>query len=467
MNTILYKKAFQFIIGLACFSIIAVPQPASAQSFKSKKTWFLKGAGGPNLNEDWTIDKTIADLIDQAKSGSFIYISIAGFNNSKSLIIPSLNKAIKERGVHVYLLSGQKRENKFIEMAHDALHKLEEAFTKHSIQMKGNKYFRIGSEVFSMLEEAFTKDFKSTIRSFRNAHPILKTNNINHNKFILFEELDGQLKEGGRVKGKWIVAQSSANWTIGALRRPQDLVLISDKNLYSAYLHYYLLMFDNAHKIIDLDTISTQRPDFKPIWRDTTAGLTAYFGPMDQSKDPVLKILKSLQCNNQATIRIAMSGWNGKDNLDPEIKSDDDRGVRIAKLLKKKMIQGCNVQVLAYHSGKHKGYDFMIRKNIPVGRSSTHTKFMLIEGILKNNFFEPNAEGQKFRKIVLTGSSNWNNNAFYLDSDPTAETILIIDGDSNTYQQYKDYWSWMCENEAWDKKFNLDCNPGNLMSTTR
>lgn len=386
------------------------------------KDWKPKPSVGgtpdsPKNGEDWTIDLTVADLIGQAKPGSFIYISMPGFKEMDSKIIPALKMAIENRGVHVLMVT--EREN-----------------------VINKDFWGVHPDVLAALKKTFDKDSKSSIRGFKKQHPTLKTNNINHNKFILFEELDGTLRDGSKVKGQWIVGQSSANWNgnfFNAARRPQDLILIQNKGLYKAYRKYFIELCNFGKPLVKDNNPSEVESGYESSWSDQKSGLEVHFGPFKQTQDPIVNLLKSLTCTRQGVIRVAMAHWNGT------------RGRSIADLLKTKQKSGCQVHILAgWKADKEDGYKISSSRNLPVAKTAAHTKMMLIEGMLDS------AKNKK--KILVTGSANWQDNVL-VGNNPMADTVLMIENDSNIYQQYKEYWTWMCKHEAWDKINKINCNP--------
>ncbi|MES3036478.1 MAG: phospholipase D-like domain-containing protein, partial [Bdellovibrionota bacterium] len=101
---------------------------------------------------------------------------------------------------------------------------------------------------------------------------------INHNKFILFSELDNGQKN--------IVAQTSSNLEEAQLHNYNDLVVVSENNsLYENFLKYWSKLQDDRFRI----NIKNSAPGDEMV--------SAYFFPVLIGRDPVLKVLKKTECH--------------------------------------------------------------------------------------------------------------------------------------------------------------------------
>ncbi|MFW6092714.1 MAG: phospholipase D-like domain-containing protein, partial [Pseudomonadota bacterium] len=232
---------------------------------------------------------------------------------------------------------------------------------------------------------------------------------INHNKFLLLSELE----DGSR----WVVAQSSANFTAGQHRNYNDLLVFhNDRELYATFEAY----FD------DLD-----RRLWSPRYyreEETTSGIAVHFFPRLFGPDPIVDILDSVQCDPGSTIRVAHSRFESF-RLD------------VARKLRELSDQGCDVHAILrreprrFSPGRavlgeldelatvlpYKGHD------IDGKRNAIHTKLMLIKA--------PHGGSEEPRHLVLTGSHNLSVTSLHLND----EVLLRVDN-AALFAAYEKFW---------------------------
>lgn len=233
---------------------------------------------------------------------------------------------------------------------------------------------------------------------------------INHNKFLLLS----RLRDGSR----WVVAQSSANFTAGQLHHHNDLVVIkNDRKLYRAFRRYF-------------DDLSRRRWAPRYFRRaEGESGVEAYFFPRLFGPDPIVKMLDRIDCDPDAVIRVAHSRFQS-------------HRLRVARRLRALADQGCDVHVLVRDEpGKDSPGSAVLReleglvtvlpyKGRPRADNAIHTKLMLIRARY--------AGSEEPRHVVLTGSHNLSATSLRFND----EVLLRLENEA-LFDAYQGFWEGM------------------------
>lgn len=237
---------------------------------------------------------------------------------------------------------------------------------------------------------------------------------INHNKFVLFSEL----RDGSR----WVVAQSSANFTTGQHSHYNDLIVIkNDRQLYRVFTEYFS---DLGRRVWSPRYYRRERG---------ASGINVYFFPRLFGPDPIAKMLDDVECDSDSVIRVAHSRF-------------DSWRMKVARRLRALSDRGCDVHViLREEPGKFspgsavtKELDGLVTvlpyKGGPGGeaRNAIHTKLLLI----KSRY----AGSDKPRHMVLTGSHNLSLTSLRLND----EVLLRVDNEA-LFDAYARFWGSILE----------------------
>ena len=206
---------------------------------------------------------------------------------------------------------------------------------------------------------------------------------INHNKLFLFSELnDGS---------KYVIAQTSSNMAENMLNMYNDLILIkNDAKFFQGFNEYWAKLKEN-HTIFFKDSFHNLESADKTV--------KAYFFPRMTGSDPVLSLLKRVNCKLPgSSIRVLQSAFTRKN---------------VAQEMKKLESEGCSLQVITridpIASSPGKGVAQVLGSSMVVlafngngpeerQPNSSHTKLVLINASIDNS---PEKIG-----VVLTGSHN-------------------------------------------------------------
>jgi len=225
---------------------------------------------------------------------------------------------------------------------------------------------------------------------------------INHNKFILFENLSNGMKN--------VVFQSSSNLYENSVKRFQDLVIVPyDTTLYNGYLNHFNKM---------------KGEDAENYVFETTKGVTnveAFFFPKKEGSDPVIDILDEIDCSEPGKINIAMAYFY-------DYKRD-----AIATKLRALSDEGCEVKVIigiTWGDGHYNSPGFKITEILKglliKAENALHSKFMIIDAKMS---------GER-KKVVVAGSHNYTFSALRQND----ETFVRID-DDDIYEAYLNFWN--------------------------
>ena len=230
---------------------------------------------------------------------------------------------------------------------------------------------------------------------------------INHNKFALFSKL----RDGSR----WVVAQTSANFTAGQHRHYNDLLVVkNDRALFEAFREYF-------------DDLTRRRLAPRYYRRSHgSSGIGVHFFPRLFGSDPVVKILRSVKCDDRSTIRVAHSRF-------------ESHRLGVARQLRKLADRGCDVHIILREEPHKRSPGRAVMKELEGlvtllpyrghgdRRNAFHTKLMLI------NAPRSGAEGRQH--LVLTGSHNLSITSLYFNDD----VLLKVDNE-DLFDAYESFF---------------------------
>lgn len=324
------------------------------------------------------MDKLI-EMIDATPENAHLYLSIFGFDHAGT--INALERASK-RGVILHIM---------IDLSIDDTKK-QNPGTISKIMGFANS----NSEVIVVTND-------------------VNDSSINHNKFVLFSELN---TTEGKVQN--VVFQTSHNFTIDDSKKVQDAVTLNDAGLYEAYKVYW--------NDIKAKAISGMK-DFN--YREYNGNnLTAFFFPkrkngVSYGDDSIIEILNNLDPTT-ATIRVGMSDWvKSRVNVVEKLSDLLDQGAKIEVVVKNKIdIEIQNVLI----SMKNRGAFIKIYN---ISKTNIHSKFMLIDGKYK---------GEQCT-LLITGSHNFTTNALRNNN----EAMLMMKNQTILYDKYINYYAELKE----------------------
>jgi len=244
---------------------------------------------------------------------------------------------------------------------------------------------------------------------------------------------------------KNVVMLGSLNMKLnGAFNQFNDLLTINDnKKLYTVLDGVYVQMArDRMVKKSYLDVKIGKRGTYElfvlPFPRKGAATKRTKW---TLARDPIFKILAPVKCmgantdSGRTIIRVNMHAWDG------------ERGFRIAQRFRDLHAAGCDVQIQVGYAGGRVRQVFAnptARGKIPVRSTGfdtdddgeidlySHEKILLING----------RYGKTNRKVVVTGSSN------YQDGGQYGDEIILRKFDFRLYRQYADNWGWSWRNHT-------------------
>lgn len=245
---------------------------------------------------------------------------------------------------------------------------------------------------------------------------------INHNKFALFSEVSSENK-----KLKNIIFQTSHNFHSTALKKLQDAVILSNNELYNAYLKYW-------NEMAKLSTAGMKNYTYSEF-TSNNGKLSAYFYPKRKNgerygKDTFIEILDNITNPKETNIKIGMSDWT-------------DSRINILNQLLELQSNGATIEIITKNSSKGPklmaGLEklqeagayvkvFNLKSAIDIPKINIHMKLMMIDGNYKN----------EKHKMIITGTQNFTNNAIWNSN----ETTLILT-DHELFPDYENYFSNM------------------------
>lgn len=362
-------KAVIFYTLLSLVQIVLMSFVAHARSLE-----VVFNKPGFQGQKESKIESRLIELIDSTVSGGHINISVYRFDSNK--IVESLISASKRGVVVKVLMDGGSQK-----LANDPSHPL------HTLAE---------SELLKFCVD----------KGCRSLH-------INHNKFALFSNLNSGEKH--------LVAVTSSNLNVDQQFMHNDLLIVKDdETLYSEFLRYW-------------ESISTDKTEFsrfKSVLSKENE-IQAYFFPIFWGRDPVLDILKDVDCSIPgSSIKLAHSRF-------------DDSRVEVAKQLKLLQEQGCDLKLIlrTERSVRSPGrevinilgrfialLDYKDKNGEIISKNSIHTKMILIDAGFRGSSTR--------QKIILTGSQNLNYTSWKLND----EVMLMIRGNDEVFNSYEHFF---------------------------
>lgn len=226
--------------------------------------------------------------------------------------------------------------------------------------------------------------------------------NINHNKFFLFSEVDGQ---------EDVVVQSSANLTVqnGSRLWNNAISFVDNRELYDGYMGYF---YDLARRESDPDYHRTYSADGVDVFHFPRLGNS-------RDTDDLVDALDLVVCGN--------AGGDGETVV--RVAQDYIGRPEVAGALAGKAEQGCDIRV-AYTSFNFGSDDELFDvENVTLRhledrseRNKIHSKYLLVEG---------GYAGQSDQSVVFTGSPNISYNALRNNDETMVRTF-----DPEIHEQY-------------------------------
>lgn len=235
---------------------------------------------------------------------------------------------------------------------------------------------------------------------------------INHHKHILFSEI--VFKEN---RAENVVFSTSHNFIAAGSKKIQDAVILSDQDLYDAFLDNWKVMLSKANsgmKTFEYTVFEKgdQEVHFFPRRRN---------GNWDNG-DTVIDILNGISDYENSSVQIGMSDWvDSRVRTAEKLVELQEKGVKIEVVAKNKAdakvlleleklkAAGGNVTILDMNGKGH----------------NIHSKFILIEGMWR---------GTK-QTVLINGTHNFTTNALQNNN----EVILILKNDP-LFGEYQNYF---------------------------
>lgn len=322
----------------------------------------------------------LIEMINATPKSAHIYLSIFGFDHTG--IIDAL-KAAAERGVLLHIMIDSS---------------IDDTRTQNMATInRVRSFIKSGSQLSVVSND-------------------VNESSINHNKFVLFSELN-------TTKGKAtnVVFQTSHNFTVDDSKKIQDAVTLSNEGLYTAYLNYW--------KDINTRAMAGMKDFEYREYNGTSDGITGFFFPKKKSgtnygNDTVIELLDNITDLPNATIQVGMSDWVvSRINVANKLSELLAKGAKIEVVVKNKIdVEVQNVlKDMQTRGATIKMYN--------ISQTNIHSKFMLINGKYK---------GEQC-KIVATGSHNYTTNALRNNN----ETLLLLKNYDAIFNAYQTYYSAM------------------------
>jgi phosphatidylserine/phosphatidylglycerophosphate/cardiolipin synthase-like enzyme len=332
---------------------------------------------GNGLASPVIMDRLIA-MLDAASQGSTVSLCIFGFDHAG--VIDALKRA-SNRGVTLKLMIDMSREETIAQNP-PTISKL-------------RSFINSNSEVIVVKSDA-------------------GTSSINHNKFVLFSQLE---TKSGKVQN--IVFQTSHNFTVDDKKKIQDVVILSQKGLYDAYLAYWNDMKAKAG--------NGMKDFYYKEYDDPATGVTACFFPKRRNGvayggDNIIEILDAITEPSTALIRIGMSDWvASRINVVQKLDELLAQGATIEVIAKSKADQEIldGLENLRIKGAYVKIYNLTYSNQVKI---NIHSKFMLIRGKWKGEQCD----------LLVTGSYNFTTNALRYNN----EALLILKNHNDFFSTY-------------------------------
>ncbi len=352
--------------------------PPGCIPFKPPQTQTLFTYPSPGEVDD-SIEDHVISLLDSAPAGSKIRASFYSFSRVRVA-------------------------NAFVD-AHNRGADVEVIVNNHNVHPDGSYYAGVG-----VLDEELGGGLTVCNEDAEPQEAGCVSPRINHNKFILFSELQGGSDH--------VVMQTSANMNNPQRAEANSLVTVhGDEGLYDAYLNHWN---DQKGQQIDPDYYHYVEGDY-----DTKV----YFFPR-QDGDTIVEILDEVSCDDQSRIHVNMAFFS-------------DARTAIAERLADLDAEGCAIHVLVadrvdFESPGDAVVDALSTGNIDFAYfphdafdaesgMMIHSKYFLIDA--------PFGANQIRQQLVFTGSHNFNVSSL----ERNDEALLRI-RDSSTHADFVVDW---------------------------
>lgn len=332
---------------------------------------------GNGLASPVIMDRLIA-MLDAAPQGSSVSLCIFEFDHAG--VIDALKRA-SDRGVILRLMIDMSREETIAQ--------------NPPTVSKLRSFINSSSEVVVIKSDA-------------------GTSSINHNKFVLFSQLE---TKSGKVEN--VIFQTSHNFTVDDTKKIQDVVILSQKGLYDAYLAYWNDMKAKAE--------NGMKDYYYKEYDNPVTGLTACFFPKRRDgatygADNIIEILDAITEPATALIRIGMSDWvASRINIVQKLDELLAQGATIEVIVKSKADQEIldGLENLRIKGAYVKIYNLTYSNQVKI---NIHSKFMLIRGEWKGEQCD----------LLVTGSHNFTTNALRYNN----EALLILKNHNDFFSTY-------------------------------
>lgn len=386
---------------------------------KRKKGWAptpgvkfnLPRVGG---ERQFRLEHQVIAAIDKAKPKT--YLRMVMFSFDRTQVSDALIRA-KKRGVYVQVIvNGHEKPR----AQKDLQRVLGKRARKVRVRLRnGKKVWRWKSK------RNFFYQCKASCRG---------DGDVQHSKFVLFEQT-------GRARN--VVMLGSLNMKLnGSENQFNDLLTLNGrKGLHDAMVGIFKEMradraLKNSYRKLRFG--KRMQMEVMPFPRKLATKKTRW----TPERDPIVKLLKPIRCRGARTdtgrtiVRVDMHAW------------DKARGEMLARKFRDLYAQGCDVKIQVGFAGKRVRDVFAQptkRGRMPVRSTGfdtdydgeidlySHAKILLVNG---------NYGGVRDRKMVVTGSSNYQHGGQYGDE-------LIFRLFSNgIYRQYADQWGYVWRNHT-------------------
>lgn len=232
---------------------------------------------------------------------------------------------------------------------------------------------------------------------------------INHNKYVLFSEID--LPQG---TAKNVVFSTSHNFTLSGTKKVQDAVVLSNKKLYDAFV-------DNWEDLTSKAKMGMK--DFTYKVTEVNDDITAYFFPRRKNGawdggDTYLEILDKINEYSSTNVRVIMSDWS-RIEVAEKLTELQRKGVKVEVIAKDKATDPVLAELARLKAAG--GYV----KVVSLSEKNTHSKIVMIRGTW---------EGKK-QSLLFTGSHNFTYNALKNNNE-----VLLRLKDEGLFKDYDNYF---------------------------
>lgn len=347
-------------------------------AFQSPEVAFTDPEKIKNGEESFEIIDHMTDLLNATPEGASVHISVYAFHDLPGFF--SNLKTTAERGVDIKLMVDYSDHNP-------------------DLNEKNSEYI-------------------NRLENIENVEVVTVNNTagaiaINHNKFMLFSEIE--TKEG-IVEN--VVHQSSHNYSVQGTRKVQDAISLTHQGLYEAYKKYW----EDKRALASGGMENYEYREF----HDDNEGIHAYFYPRrnggEIGDDNVIGFFDEIEDLENAKIKIGMSGWaESRMAIMDKLEEMATAGAEIEIITKSNIASAVQERL----------ENFATRENVEVKifdmskGANIHSKFILIDGNWKGTD----------SKLVWAGSQNFTNNAYKYNN----ETSLMLE-DPGVYEEYLDYY---------------------------